>query len=491
MNSYWIDSFANIVKSEALDKDIETDVCIVGGGVTGISCAYYLAKAGLKVAVLEKDKIACKTAGNTTAKITSQHGLFYKYLVDSFSKEYAKSYLQANENAISNIKQIIDSEGISCDFSYQDAFTYTKDSKYLQDIKDEVDTLNNLNFPAEFVNNIPLKLEIQGAIKFPKQAQFHPRKYISGLCNSLLNSNGKIYENTKVYDVKKEGDNFVTYTKNNKVHSHFVIIATNYPILNFPGFYFLKMYQEKSYVIAIETKEPLPEGMYISKETPTLSFRSTAYQDKKILLIAGNNHKTGEKIDLSSRYTLLEKTAKSMYPDCKILYKWSTQDSISLDKVPYIGHFSKIMPNLFVATGFKKWGMTSSNIAANLITDNILGKENPYEKVFKATRLEPIKNKDEMKNMIKQTTSSLIIEKFKLPDETLKDLKTEEGKIIEVEGHKVGVYKDKENHIYQVTPVCSHLGCELSWNNLEKTWDCPCHGSRFDYKRKFNLFSKY
>ena len=483
MNSYWIDSCSNIMNFEALDKNIETDVCIVGGGITGISCAYYLSKAGLKVVVLEKDKIAHKTTGNTTAKITSQHSLFYKYLVNSFSESFAKKYLQANENAISNIKNIINYEGISCDFSYQDSYVYTKDNKYLQDIKDEVTTLNSLSFPAEFVNSIPLKLEIQGAIKFPKQAQFHPLKYISGLCNTILNLNCKIYENTKIYTVKKEGNYYETYTKNNIIRSKFVIIATNYPILNFPGFYFLKMYQEKSYVIAIETKEPLPDGMYISKETPTLSFRTTNYLNKKLLLIAGNGHKTGEKIDLSSRYTLLEKTAKLMYPDCKILYKWSTQDSISLDKIPYIGNFSKIMKNLYVATGFKKWGMTSSNIAANLITDDILGNENVYTEIFKSTRLEPLKNKEETKNMLKQTTSSLIIEKFKLPNETLENLKKGEGKIIKINNHKIGVYKDNENHIYQVKPICSHLGCELSWNNLEKTWDCPCHGSRFDYKR--------
>ena len=446
-------------------------------------------RSGFNVVVLEKDKIACKTSGNTTAKITSQHGLFYKYLIDSFSKSYAKSYLQANEEAISNIKNIIDLENISCNFSYQDAYVYTQDNKYLSDIKEEVSALNKLDFPAEFVSNIPLKLEIIGAIKFPKQATFHPRKYILGLCNSILNSGCKVYENTKVYDVKKDLNGYVTYTKNNKIYSRFVIIATNYPIINFPGFYFLKMYQEKSYVIAIKTKETLPDGMYISKETPSISFRTIDCENQKLMLIAGGSHKTGEKIDLKNRYNNLEKIAKSMYPDCEVLYRWSTQDCISLDKIPYIGHFSQIMPNLFVATGYKKWGMTSSNIAANIITDKILGNSNQYEDIFKATRLKPIKNKDELKNMIKESVNSLVIEKFKLPEYTINNLNVDEGKIVEINGKKVGVYKNKEGRIYQVNPVCTHLGCELSWNNLEKTWDCPCHGSRFDYMRKFYLFS--
>ena len=484
MNSYWIDSVPNILKEhKSLDKDLNVDVCIVGGGITGITCAYMLSSNGFKVALLEKDLLACKTTGNTTGKITSQHGIFYKYLIDTFGHDFAKSYLDANEYALKNIKEIIKSNNIACDFSIQDAYIYTQNEADVQKIKDEVNAVNSLGFNSEFVTNISLPISnIKGAIKFPSQAQFHPRKYLTSLCEIIKNNNGKIFENSRVYDIKKEDSEYVTYTENNKVKSKYVILATRYPIINFPGFYFLKMYQEMSYIIGVETNSNLFDGMYISSGSPTLSFRTTNYNGRKLLLIAGMQHKVGAKIDLKNAYNYLEETAKNLYPDSKILYKWQTEDSISLDKIPYIGQFSELMPNMYVATGFKKWGMTSSNIAANIITDNILGDKNPYEKTFLSTRFHPIKNKQEFGNILKESTYSLVINKFKIPDESLNDVKNDEGKIIEINNEKVGVYKDNNGTVFAVKPKCTHLGCELSWNDLEKTWDCPCHGSRFDYK---------
>ena len=200
----------------------------------------------------------------------------------------------------------------------------------------------------------------------------------------------------------------------------------------------------------------------------------------RLLIIAGADHKTGEKIDLENAYEILENKARELYPNSEVLYKWCTEDCISLDKIPYIGDFSSIMPNLYVATGFKKWGITSSNIASKIISDKILGKENKYEYLFKATRLEPLKNHEELGNMIKESVHSLIINKLKDAPDTLEDIANNEGKIIEYEGQKVGVYKNQNGECFFIKPVCTHLGCELSFNNLEKTWDCPCHGSRYD-----------
>ena len=486
MNSYWINSVPDILNThKKLDKNIETDICIIGGGITGITSAYYLTKQGYKVVILDKDKIANHTTGHTTAKITSQHGLFYKYLIDTFSKELAKEYLDSNEQAIKNIKQIIDEEKIDCDFEYQDAYVYTKDKNELQKIKDEVDAVNSLGFNAEFTDKISLPIkDILGAIKFPNQAQFHPRKYIKGLCKCILENNGEIYEDSKVYDIEKTGDLYTTYTQNNKVTSKYIILASHYPIINAPGFYFLKMYQETSHIIGVETNQPLFEGMYINSESPTLSFRTADNNGKKILLVGGFEHKTGSKIDLSNAYSYLENETKKIYSDAKVLFRWNTQDCISLDKLPYIGQFSNLMPNVYIATGYKKWGMTTSNIAANIITDKILGKENPYEDVYLSTRFHPIKNKEELGNMVKEVTYSLGINKLKFPDKTLDSINKDEGSIIELDGKKVGVYKDKDGNLFAIKPVCSHLGCELSWNNLDKTWDCPCHGSRFNFKGK-------
>ncbi len=422
--------------------------------------------------------------GNTTGKITSQHGLFYDYLINTFSTDFAKGYLEANENAIHSIKNIIDNENIECDFEFQDNFVYTNLEEEVTKIKHEVLAVNSLGVNAELVNTIDLPIDILSAIKFPNQAQFNPLKYINGLCNCILNNNGEIYENSKVYDVKKSTDGYDIFTKNNTITSKYVVLATHYPIINAPGFYFLKMYQEASYIIGIETKAPLFNGMYINTKSPVASFRTANYNGKKIVLIGGSEHKVGSGEDLSNCYKNLENMAKSIYPDCNVLFRWQTQDCISLDKIPYIGEFSSMMPNVYVATGFKKWGMSTSNVAAQIICDKILGKENKYEDIFLSTRFEPIKNGTEFTNMLKQVSTSLVLDKFKIPSETLDSVKKDEGKIIEYEDVKIGIYKDNEGKIYAIKPICSHLGCELSWNNLEKTWDCPCHGSRFSYDGK-------
>ena len=485
MSSLWIDSVKNYNNNfSSLNKNINADVCIIGGGITGVSTAYLLSKAGLKVCILEKDKIAHHTTGNTTAKITSEHGLFYDYLINTFSQDFAKGYLDANQEAINNIKNIIDTENIDCDFEYQDNYVYTNLEEEVTKIKHEVLAVNSLGFNAEIVDKCDLPIDILSAIKFPNQAQFNPLKYVYGLLKCITNNGGKIYENSKVYDVKKSGDSYVTYTKDNTVTSKYVVLACHYPIINVPGFYFLKMYQEASYIIGVETSSPLFDGMYINTKSPTTSFRTALYNDKRIVLIGGSNHKVGEEKDLSRCYANIEDTAKALYPDAKVLFRWQTQDCISLDKIPYIGDFSTMMPNVFVATGFKKWGMTTSNVASNIICDKILGKKNKYEDIFLSTRFKPIKNGTEFTNLLKEVSNSLVIDKFKIPDETLSSVNKDEGKIIEINNVKVGVYRDVNGKYYAIKPVCTHLGCELSWNNLDRTWDCPCHGSRFSYEGK-------
>ncbi len=477
MISYWLESIKDNKKDfEELKEDLNADVCIIGGGLTGLTTAYYLKNSGLNVVLLEKDKICNHTSGNTTAKITRQHNLFYKYLIDSKGKEFAKQYLKANEEAIKNIETIIKNENIECDFEYQDSYVFTQKLEEVTKIKDEVEALNSIGFESEFVEKTELPINILGAIKFKEQAQFHPLKYAIGLINSMPNVN--IYENTKVVDLKKEKGVYLVITENGKkVTSKHIVIATHYPIINAPGYYFLKMYQEMSYLIAIDPKAQPFEGMYINSEIPTISFR----KQKDLILIGGNGHKTGAKIDLSNAYKFLEDIAKQIYPNCEVKYKWHTEDCVSLDKIPYIGKFSSLMPNVYVGTGYKKWGMTTANIAGKMISDMILGKENKYEEVFKATRVEPIKNIKEVENILKETTHSLILNKLDIPKATIEDVKNDEGKIVEINGSKVGIYKNQEGEIFAIKPVCSHLGCELSWNNLAKTWDCPCHGSRFTY----------
>lgn len=525
MNSYWINSEKNKEKYNKLEKNIETDICIIGGGITGISTAYYLTKENLKVTVLDMGKIGFQTTGNSTAKITSQHGLFYKYLKDSKGEDFARLYYDANEDAIKNIKKIVEKENIECDLECQSAYVLAANREEVQKVKDEVEVVRGFGGHAEYleredIDKNLLILNPLAAIRFKNQAQFNSYKYTIELAKICKNLGANIYENTKVVDVRDEKDYYYLETEDGyKIKAKYLVITTKYPIINIPGFYFMKMYQSTSYGISIPVKEKLFDGMYITSTNPKVSLRMAkvdnniikdvvdgdienyAKQDKEnkkqvkekqnskidneyVLIVVGADHKTGEKTDLSNSYKKLENIAKQIYPQGKVENYWNTEDCITLDKIPYIGKYSSMWENAYVATGFNKWGITTSNIAANIITDMIIGRKNRYEDIFISTRVEPVKNRQEVGNMLKETVSSLVLKKFELPESEQASLKNEEGKIIEIEGEKVGAYKDKEGRIYTIVPKCAHLGCDLSWNNLDKTWDCPCHGSRYDYTGK-------
>lgn len=525
MNSYWINSEKNKEKYNKVEKNIETDICIIGGGITGISTAYYLTKENLKVTVLDMGKIGFQTTGNSTAKITSQHGLFYKDLKDSKGEDFARLYYDANEDAIKNIKKIVEKEKIQCDLECQSAYVLAANREEVQKVKDEVEVVRGFGGHAEYleredIDKNLLILNPLAAIRFKNQAQFNSYKYTIELAKICKNLGANIYENTKVVDVRDEKDYYYLETEDGyKIKAKYLVITTKYPIINIPGFYFMKMYQSTSYGISIPVKEKLFDGMYITSTNPKVSLRMAkvdnniikdvvdgnienyAKQDKEnrkrvkekqnskidneyVLIVVGADHKTGEKTDLSNSYKKLENIAKQIYPQGKVENYWNTEDYITLDKIPYIGKYSNMWENAYVATGFNKWGITTSNIATNIITDMIIGRKNRYEDIFISTRVEPVKNRQEVGNMLKETVSSLVLKKFELPESEQASLKNEEGKIIEIEGEKVGAYKDKEGRIYTIVPKCAHLGCELSWNNLDKTWDCPCHGSRYDYTGK-------
>ena len=474
---------------------------------------------------MDMGKIGFQTTGNSTAKITSQHGLFYKDLKDSKGEDFARLYYDANEDAIKNIKKIVEKEKIQCDLECQSAYVLAANREEVQKVKDEVEVVRGFGGHAEYleredIDKNLLILNPLAAIRFKNQAQFNSYKYTIELAKICKNLGANIYENTKVVDVRDEKDYYYLETEDGyKIKAKYLVITTKYPIINIPGFYFMKMYQSTSYGISIPVKEKLFDGMYITSTNPKVSLRMAkvdnniikdvvdgnienyAKQDKEnrkrvkekqnskidneyVLIVVGADHKTGEKTDLSNSYKKLENIAKQIYPQGKVENYWNTEDCITLDKIPYIGKYSNMWENAHVATGFNKWGITTSNIAANIITDMIIGRKNRYEDIFISTRVEPVKNRQEVGNMLKETVSSLVLKKFELPESEQASLKNEEGKIIEIEGEKVGAYKDKEGRIYTIVPKCAHLGCELSWNNLDKTWDCPCHGSRYDYTGK-------
>ncbi len=305
-----------------------------------------------------------------------------------------------------------------------------------------------------------------------------------GLADAITKNKSIIFCNSTVSNFKQIKDYYITFVNGYKIKSSNIIVASHYPFKKFLGFYFTKMYQSTSYVLGIDVKEKLFDGMYINTHEPIYSFRTAKFNDKRLLILAGADHKTGFAPTPETSYDSLEKVAKKYYPKSEILYKWNTRDCISLDKIPYIGNLSSFSPNVYVATGFNKWGISSSNVAANIIKDKILGKENKYSFVFDSLRLEPIKNRCELKNMGTQVFKSFISNRINIPVEIISKIKKDNGAIIKIDDKTVGIYKDLNGKIYAVNPTCTHLGCLLTWNNLDKTWDCPCHGSRYDFTGK-------
>lgn len=464
MKSVWSES-CKLKKRGTLKKDIKTDILIIGAGIAGLLTAHMLKKSGRDVILIDGDEIASGNTKNTTAKITSQHDLIYNKLILEFGEEKARQYAKANELAIEKYKEIIKERKIDCDFEDKAAYIYSLNE--IDILKEEVEAAKKVGINAEFVEKADLPFEIKGAVKFNNQGQFNPLKFLKNISEDLI-----IYENTRALEVK---DNLVV-TNRGDITANSIVIATHYPIINIPGYYFMKMHQERSYVIALENVNDI-DGMYIDADEEGYSFRT--YKD--LLLLGGIKQRTGEN-EKGGSYDELRRVAKELYPKSKERYHWSAQDCMTIDGIPYIGKYSDETPNIYVATGFNKWGMTSSMVAAMIISDMILEKENDFSEIFSPKRFDLSLSINNIAKDISETAKNFIAQKIYIPSSKIEHIKNGHAGIIEYNGEKVGVYKDNEGKEFFVSTKCSHLGCQLHWNADELTWDCPCHGSRFDYK---------
>ena len=377
--------------------------------------AYQLQQAGVDHRLIEANKLFSGVSQNTTAKITAQHGLIYHKLLNTYGKDAALQYYKANREALERYRQL--SRHLDFDFEEKDNFVYSTDEALLEQ---ELRALQDLQIPAAFEAQLPLPVHTAGAVKFQNQAQMHPKKLAAAIAKSL-----PIHENTKAISF----DGHCVVTQHGKIYAEKIIVATHFPIWNKHGSYFLKLYQERSYVLALNGC-PDPGGMYVSADANGVSFRSYAGQ----LLIGTNGHRTGQR---SRGWNDLKRFARQHYPRSTMTHGWAAQDCISLDGIPYIGRYSKQTPNMYVATGFNKWGMTSAMTAATVLTDLVMEKENPYAPLFSPCR------------------SIWHKQLFTNARESIFNLATFR------------------------TPRCPHMGCAMKWNKYERSWDCPCHGSRF------------
>lgn len=464
----------------SLEQDITTDVTIIGGGITGITAGYLLSKQGVKVTIIEAGSILNGTTGHTTAKVTAQHGIIYDEFINHFGEEKAKMYYNASDSARAFIKTTIEELSIDCDYEEHDAYIYTNSEKELNKLEKEAKAYEKLLIPGKLVDAMPLKsLPMKKALVMEGQAQFHPVKYLASLVDSIVKHGGQIFEKTTAVDME-EGTNPKVMTRNGKtVTSNQVICCSHYPFYDAAGFYFARMYQERSYVVAIKSHEPYPGGMYLSAETPTRSVRSTPIGEGHLLLLGGEGHKTGHGINTMKHYEALANFGSDVLGVTDIHYRWSAQDIYTLDKLPYIGHFTSSSENIYIATGFRKWGMTNGTAAANLLTDLITKGASPYAELYTPSRF----NADpDIKRFVEHNADvayQLVKGKVGMTHKHLEDIAVGEGAHVRIDGQKCGAYRDENGQLHVVDATCKHLGCEVEWNDGDKSWDCPCHGSRY------------
>ena len=404
-----------------LTSNVKTDVAIIGGGMAGVLCAHQLEKAGVGCLVIEAESIGGGVTANTTAKITSQHGLVYHKLFEKFGPEIARGYWQINQNALTEYRRL--AEEIPCDFEIRDNFIYSLNSRDVLDM--ELEALGRMKIPAELAENLPLPMPTAGAVSFRDQAQFHPLKFLAGIAESL-----NIREHTRALKIEKGR----VITDRGVVRAEKIIVATHFPFYDRRGLYFMKQYQGRSYVLALAGAADV-NGMYLDGSGKGLSFRN---QDG-LLLLGGGSHRTGKQ---SRGWESLSAFADANYPGSKVVARWAAQDCMTLDGMPYIGRYSPRTPWLYVATGFNKWGMTGSMAAALILRDQILDRDHVFAEIFNPAR-------------------ELYIPQL-----------------------AANIWESAVNLLTPTRPRCPHLGCALQWNPREHSWDCPCHGSRFDHTGK-------
>ncbi|OMP67808.1 FAD-dependent oxidoreductase [Domibacillus epiphyticus] len=477
--SYWKDHQVT-QPFVTLDRNLEVDVTVVGGGITGIIASWLLAKEGKKVALLESRKLMDGTTGYTTAKVTSQHGLVYDELIGNFGEEKARLYYEANEEAIAFLKKTAEQLSIDCDFTTQDAYVYAETKEAAGKIQKEVDAYEILGINGglagtEVQKKLPYKVE--EAIVMREQAQFHPVKFLEALVRDMEGS-VQIFQNTRAESI--EG-NKVNTTDGYAVSSEHIIVASHFPFNDFDGFYFSKLHVERSYAIGIKSERDLEEGMYISADNPSRSLRfATMDNGEKLLIVGGENHPTGRNSDETVKhYEELGGFAERHFGTKEILYRWSAQDLITLDGVPYIGVAHE---NILVATGYAKWGMTNGTAGAHLLADLVMGRENRFAELYDPARIK-LKPADVKTFAVEnaKVAKELIGGKLNGTVKTIDDLQPDTGGMVMIDGKNAGAYKDEDGNCHLVDTTCTHMGCETKWNDAERTWDCPCHGSRYSY----------
>lgn len=478
--SYWVDSTPETTHPQ-LDRDLTVDVAIVGAGMLGVTAALMLKRQGAKVALLEGGRVAGGVTAYTTAKVASSHGVHYKPVAASFGDDGARSYAQAQETALERMADYVAELGIDCDWRRKPSFVYSIDPDERKRIVQEHEACKRAGLPVALVTEAPeLPFPIVAAVRYDNQAEFHPRRYLLGLARAIPGGGCAIYERSRVVSASDGDQGRVTIAEGFTVTADNVIVATHFPFMD-RGLYFARQHPERSYALGVYAADHRVEGMYLSTESPSHTLRSIPTDAGEMLMVGGEAHKVGQ-ADEEERYARLEAWAREHWDVRKVAYRWSTQDNMPIDGVPYIGKLNPGAKSFWVGTGFRKWGLTNGTAAATILSEAIAGREVPYAHLFDSTRVGPLNAAKELIKGNVNVGRRFFQDHLSRPDERDPgDLAPGEGGTVRKGTRKVGAYRDDTGVLHTVSTVCTHLGCSVVWNGAEKSWDCPCHGSRFHH----------
>jgi len=478
--SVWLDT-AETPPYDPLDGDRHVDTAVVGAGIVGVTTAYELAEAGQSVALLERDRILRGVTGHTTAKLTAQHGLVYDYLRETFGRERARQYAAANQWAIDDVARRVDELDVDCAFERVPSYVYTRTPDDRNAYRAEADTAASLGLPARYTETLPEAFGAAAAVRFDDQARFHPRRYLRALVEAVADSGGDVFEDTAVTDVDP-GRPCKLETNRGTVTADDAVLATHFPVHDH-ALYFARLSPKQSYVLAVRLAEEPPEGLFYRPGDRYFSVRPNPTGDDTSVLVGGQNHRTGHGGETGRHYRRLETQARNHFDVAAVTHRWATQDYVSVDRVPFVGRHSPHRKHVYVATGFGGWGLTNGTAGARLLADLVLDRENDWRTVYRPTRRPVTASLGPLLDHGKHAAKHAVIDRLEsasAPEDV--SLARDDAAVVRTDDGPVAVYRDESGSVHAVSAVCTHQGCHVTWNDAERTWDCPCHGSRFDYE---------
>jgi len=472
--SYW-NATAPASAFPALAGEIDADVAIVGGGIVGVTLARLLKDRGLEVALVEARRVGEEVTGKSTAKITSQHNVAYTTIARKFGEEGARIYGEANQAGLATIRDLAQRHGIACNLETMPAFTYTLDGDEVETIEKEVEVARRLGLPASLTGDTGLPFAVRAAMRWDDQAQFHPVRYVKGLAETIPGGGCNVFENSRVID----WDPHRIATDAGAVRARHVVMATHLPLGQI-GFFYTENYPHMHVVIMGRAeRDRVPAGMYISVDTPHHSARGHRDDEgRDWMIFTGPSYTHGEVDKEREAFADIEAFARDHF-GVEAEYRWTNEDYRSMDHVPYVGRSSSLRDSYLVATGFNAWGITNGTAAAIMLADLIEGRDNPWAKVFDATRIKPVASAKEFAAGNAATASHLVGGHLARKLHSFDELAPGEAAILRIDGRNVAGFRDEKGALHAVSAACTHMGCILGWNETDRTWDCPCHGSRF------------